>query len=73
MKKLVALLIVLALLASDFLYEHNRASHVSTPHHPATGLKVTNGGTEFYLGALVVNGTNVPLTNVQISFQVKTH
>ena len=68
MKNVAIVLVVVALLVTVSLLVWPR-SHGSKNVPPPPGSKATrnsDGGTDWYLGAFVVNGTNVPLSNVTV-------
>ena len=54
-------LLVLAVLVPGFLFIHNRASRGSN-----NGTVFTNGGATWNLGAVTLNGTNVPVSNITV-------
>jgi len=62
MKTLIVVLLVLAVLILGFLFIHNRASRGS-----ANGTMFTNGGNTWTLGAVTINGTNVPMSNITVN------
>ena len=69
MKRIIITLLVLAAMALGLLYIHNRTSDVASSNvdfGTTNSLAITNGKSTWYLGAVVLNGTNVPLTNITI-------
>jgi hypothetical protein len=69
MKTLGISLVVVALLVGVSLLVWPRSHGAKNPQSPPPGSKPTrysDGGSDWYLGAVAANGTNVPLSNVTI-------